>query len=316
MAKGRPRDRDPADTVATTWQVSLEQVRPTPGRGGAAGSLRFPGPRGDPPRPVRPAARPASPGAGGACPRPVRTRRGGGRASPLWAGQGHRAVTDSASASSAGHPRPTRPCHQGHPRRRSRCGCWPLRCRSADMLIQGCGRCAPGCCPTRWPPRNMPHTLKSSRSRSPTCWTARRTICKAGPVRRSSRPTRACPGDLRGPPGRRPPHHRAKPQQPRRRPGRPGRPRHRPCSARARPGHPRGPPGPRPPPHRPKPHQPRLRPTGPGRPACCSCPARACPRHLRGPPWSRPPQPPRYPTVTTGPGGGRGGVMGAVALAG
>ena len=31
MAKGRPRDRDPADTVATTWQVSLEQVQPVPG---------------------------------------------------------------------------------------------------------------------------------------------------------------------------------------------------------------------------------------------------------------------------------------------
>jgi hypothetical protein len=31
MAKGRPRDRDPADTVATTWQVSVEQVRRIPG---------------------------------------------------------------------------------------------------------------------------------------------------------------------------------------------------------------------------------------------------------------------------------------------
>jgi tetratricopeptide (TPR) repeat protein len=31
MAKGRPRDRDPKDTVATTWQVSVERVRPTPG---------------------------------------------------------------------------------------------------------------------------------------------------------------------------------------------------------------------------------------------------------------------------------------------
>jgi tetratricopeptide (TPR) repeat protein len=30
LARGRPRDRDPADTVATTWQVSLERVRPTP----------------------------------------------------------------------------------------------------------------------------------------------------------------------------------------------------------------------------------------------------------------------------------------------
>ena len=31
VAKGRPRDRDPTDTVATTWQVSLERVQPTPG---------------------------------------------------------------------------------------------------------------------------------------------------------------------------------------------------------------------------------------------------------------------------------------------
>jgi hypothetical protein len=31
MAKGHPRDRDPADTVATTWQVSVERVQPVPG---------------------------------------------------------------------------------------------------------------------------------------------------------------------------------------------------------------------------------------------------------------------------------------------
>jgi hypothetical protein len=31
LATGRPRDRDPIDTVATTWQVSLAQVQPTPG---------------------------------------------------------------------------------------------------------------------------------------------------------------------------------------------------------------------------------------------------------------------------------------------
>jgi tetratricopeptide (TPR) repeat protein len=31
VARGRPRDRDPTDTVATTWQVSLERVRPTAG---------------------------------------------------------------------------------------------------------------------------------------------------------------------------------------------------------------------------------------------------------------------------------------------
>jgi tetratricopeptide (TPR) repeat protein len=31
LARGRPRDRDPTDTVATTWQVSLERVRPVTG---------------------------------------------------------------------------------------------------------------------------------------------------------------------------------------------------------------------------------------------------------------------------------------------
>jgi hypothetical protein len=31
LARGRPRDRKPTDTVATTWQVSLERVRSTPG---------------------------------------------------------------------------------------------------------------------------------------------------------------------------------------------------------------------------------------------------------------------------------------------
>jgi tetratricopeptide (TPR) repeat protein len=31
VAKGRPRDRDPVDTVATTWQVSLQQIEPVPG---------------------------------------------------------------------------------------------------------------------------------------------------------------------------------------------------------------------------------------------------------------------------------------------
>jgi tetratricopeptide (TPR) repeat protein len=31
LAMGEPRDRDPADTVAVTWQVSLDRVRPVPG---------------------------------------------------------------------------------------------------------------------------------------------------------------------------------------------------------------------------------------------------------------------------------------------
>jgi tetratricopeptide (TPR) repeat protein len=31
LTKGHPRDRRPTDTVATTWQVTLEQISPTPG---------------------------------------------------------------------------------------------------------------------------------------------------------------------------------------------------------------------------------------------------------------------------------------------
>jgi tetratricopeptide (TPR) repeat protein len=31
VAKGRPRDRDPMNTVATTWQVSVDRVQPVPG---------------------------------------------------------------------------------------------------------------------------------------------------------------------------------------------------------------------------------------------------------------------------------------------
>jgi hypothetical protein len=31
LVKGRPRDRDPADTVASTWQVSLERIQPVAG---------------------------------------------------------------------------------------------------------------------------------------------------------------------------------------------------------------------------------------------------------------------------------------------
>jgi hypothetical protein len=48
VARGRPRDRDPTDTVATTWQVSLERVRPTAGAAvllevcGFLGPRRFP----------------------------------------------------------------------------------------------------------------------------------------------------------------------------------------------------------------------------------------------------------------------------------
>jgi tetratricopeptide (TPR) repeat protein len=44
VAKGRPRDRDPADTVATTWQVSIERVRPIPGAVELLGICAFLGP--------------------------------------------------------------------------------------------------------------------------------------------------------------------------------------------------------------------------------------------------------------------------------
>jgi tetratricopeptide (TPR) repeat protein len=44
VARGRPRDRDPADTVATTWRVSLERVRPVPGAVGLLEVCAFLGP--------------------------------------------------------------------------------------------------------------------------------------------------------------------------------------------------------------------------------------------------------------------------------
>ena len=44
LTKGRPQHRDPADTVATTWQVSLERGPAGGWRDGAVGALRVPGP--------------------------------------------------------------------------------------------------------------------------------------------------------------------------------------------------------------------------------------------------------------------------------
>jgi hypothetical protein len=46
VARGRPRDRDPADTVTTTWQVSLERVRPIPGAVGLLEVCAFLGSEG------------------------------------------------------------------------------------------------------------------------------------------------------------------------------------------------------------------------------------------------------------------------------
>jgi tetratricopeptide (TPR) repeat protein len=48
VARGRPRDRDPADTVATTWQVSLDRVRLVPGAAGLLEVCAFLGPEGIP----------------------------------------------------------------------------------------------------------------------------------------------------------------------------------------------------------------------------------------------------------------------------
>jgi tetratricopeptide (TPR) repeat protein len=44
VARGRPRDRDPTDTVATTWQVSLERVRATAGAAALLEVCAFLGP--------------------------------------------------------------------------------------------------------------------------------------------------------------------------------------------------------------------------------------------------------------------------------
>jgi hypothetical protein len=85
-------------------------------------------------------------------------------------------------------------------------------------------------------------------------------------------------------PGPRPPRHRPKPQQPRRSPVCPGRPRRRPDPTRARPGDPQNPPWQRPPRNRPQPPQPGLCPARPGRPRHRPQPARARPGRPRGPP--------------------------------
>jgi hypothetical protein len=105
LAKGRPRDRNPTDTVATTWQVSLEQVRSIPGavallemwrswvRRRSLGSCSL-------------SHSTPTPGAGGARQRPVHPRRGRGCGAPVGAGQGHRTHAGDAPAGSAGHPPP------------------------------------------------------------------------------------------------------------------------------------------------------------------------------------------------------------------
>ena len=48
LTKGHPRDRNPADTVATTWQVSLERVQSTPGAATLLEVCAFLGPEGIP----------------------------------------------------------------------------------------------------------------------------------------------------------------------------------------------------------------------------------------------------------------------------
>jgi hypothetical protein len=75
IARGRPRDRDPADTVATTWQVSLEQVQPVPGAMGLLEVCAFLGPEAIPRTAVCYPAGPTSRRAGGA----YRTSARGGR---------------------------------------------------------------------------------------------------------------------------------------------------------------------------------------------------------------------------------------------
>jgi hypothetical protein len=56
LTRGRPRNRDPADTVATTWQVSLERIRPVPGAVALLELCAFLAPDEVPPRPARRAA--------------------------------------------------------------------------------------------------------------------------------------------------------------------------------------------------------------------------------------------------------------------
>jgi hypothetical protein len=46
LARGHPRDRNPADTVASTWQVSLDYVRSVPGAASLLEVCAFLGPEG------------------------------------------------------------------------------------------------------------------------------------------------------------------------------------------------------------------------------------------------------------------------------
>jgi hypothetical protein len=59
VTKGRPHDRYPADTVATTWQVSLQRVRPIVGAVSLLEVCAFLGPD-DPQGAVQPPDRPAA----------------------------------------------------------------------------------------------------------------------------------------------------------------------------------------------------------------------------------------------------------------
>jgi hypothetical protein len=88
LTKGHPRDRDPTDTVATTWQVSVERVRPIRGAVALLEICAFLGPEEIPPRPLRSAAGPDAGRAAGACHRPVHPRRRHRGTTPLRTRQG------------------------------------------------------------------------------------------------------------------------------------------------------------------------------------------------------------------------------------
>jgi hypothetical protein len=145
VAKGRPRDRDPSDTVATTWQVSLQRVRSTAGAAVLLEVCAFLGPEE-----MELFARQLEPPAAELhlLARSVRAGCGGRRPAPPGANQGRRADADRAGCrgrSSAGlDPLAEPPGQDGGAPAGAGAAVWGQR-------HPGCGRCAPGCCRMRWP---------------------------------------------------------------------------------------------------------------------------------------------------------------------
>jgi hypothetical protein len=162
VARGRPRDRDPADTVATTWQVSLERVRPTPGAVALLEVCAFLAPE--------------------EIPRELFSQRLDPPAAALEALADDPFALDDAIAALRRYAlvkadEQTLTVHrllQQVARGQLDPATAEARVEAGVRLLvkalpfgatgtRGCGRCAPGCCRMRWPPASMPSRSRSSR---------------------------------------------------------------------------------------------------------------------------------------------------------